>query len=166
MLLSSCLSGIDGRQYASDAPSLKPEEFFDGKVKAWGIIQYQSGNLASRFTAELEGSWDGPNGVLNEVFTYHGQSEAQARQWRITKVGDFSYRGEADDVVGTATGRQHGNAMNWKYVMEVPVGDSKYTLRFDDWSWALEDGAVMNRIYMKKLGFTVAEVTIFLQKVG
>jgi hypothetical protein len=48
--------------------------------------------------------------------------------------------------------------------MDVPVGDSKYRLRFDDWMWAMNDGVLMNRSYMKKFGITVAEVTIFMQK--
>ena len=48
--------------------------------------------------------------------------------------------------------------------MDVPVGDSTYRLRFDDWMWLMHDGVLMNRSYMKKYGITVAEVTIFMKK--
>ena len=48
--------------------------------------------------------------------------------------------------------------------MDVPVGDTSYRLNFDDWMWAMNDGVIINRSYMKKFGFRVAELTIFMQK--
>jgi hypothetical protein len=30
--------------------------------------------------------------------------------------------------------------------------------------WAMNDGVVVNRSYLKKFGFTVAELTLFMQK--
>ena len=59
----------------------------------------------------------------------------------------------------------YGNALNWQYEMKVPTeGGSSYQLKFDDWIWAMRDGAIINRAYLKKFGFTVAEVTLFMKK--
>ena len=35
------------------------EQFFDGKVKAYGQFQDVLGNVSRRFVVDLEGSWDG-----------------------------------------------------------------------------------------------------------
>jgi hypothetical protein len=37
-------------------------------------------------------------------------------------------------------------------------------MTFDDWMWFMNDGVIMNRSYMKKLGVTVAEITIYMKK--
>ena len=49
--------------------------------------------------------------------------------------------------------------------MDVPVSDTTYRLKFDDWMWALPGDVVINRSYLKKFGFKVAELTLFMQKI-
>ncbi|MBL6621549.1 MAG: DUF3833 family protein, partial [Rickettsiales bacterium] len=39
-----------------------------------------------------------------------------------------------------------------------------FRIKFDDWMWQLNDGVVINRSYLKKFGFTIAELTLFMQK--
>lgn len=163
--LSGCRGTIDGARSENDSPPFVLEEYFSGPLKAWGIIQDRNGNIITRFDVAMVGSWDGDQGVLDEKFTYY-DGKTQTRQWRITKLADGSYAGEADDIVGKASGRAHGNAMYWSYTMDVPVDDTSYRLRFDDWIWAMHDGVVINRSYMKKFGITFAELTIVMQRQG
>jgi hypothetical protein len=66
--------------------------------------------------------------------------------------------------LGTAKGETLGSAVRWNYVMDLDVDGSTYRIRFDDWMWAMNDGVVVNRSYLKKFGFTVAELTLFMQK--
>ncbi len=54
--------------------------------------------------------------------------------------------------------------MRWNYVMDLPVDDTTYRIRFDDWMWVMNDGVLINRSYLKKFGITVSELTIFMQK--
>ena len=49
-------------------------------------------------------------------------------------------------------------------VMDLPVDDKVYRIRFDDWMWQMNDGVLINRSYLKKFGFTVSELTIFMKK--
>ncbi|MFC0180059.1 DUF3833 domain-containing protein [Thorsellia kenyensis] len=163
-LLAGC-GGIDGQQYTELSPELKLESYFNGPIKAWGFIQDRSGNVITRFDVVMEGSWDGNKGRLDEVFTYYDNGKVQNRTWEITKIDEFTYEGKAGDILGTAKGSAHGNAINWVYEMDVPVDDTTYRLKFDDWMWAMNDGVVINRSYMKKFGITVAELTVFMQKV-
>ena len=113
----------------------------------------------------MVGTWSGNKGVLDEVFTYYDSDRKQVRECEITKIDDLNYTGTAGDIIGTATGKSFGNAINWTYEMDVPVDDKSYRLKFDDWMWAMDNGnVVINRSYLKKFGITVAEITIFMQK--
>ena len=162
--LTGCTS-IKGDQYQELNPKFSLEQFFTGKIKAWGIIQDYSQNITARFEADMVGTWSGNKGVLDEVFTYYDSDRKQVRKWEITKIDDLNYTGTAGDIIGTATGKSFGNAINWTYEMDVPVEDKTYRLKFDDWMWAMDDGnMVINRSYLKKFGITVAEITIFMQK--
>lgn len=161
--LSAC-SGVEGKKYVDMQPGFKLEEYFNGPIKAWGIIQDRSGNVISRFDAEMVGSWEGNKGVLDEVFTYYDSGETQRRVWEITKIDENNYEGKAGDIIGAATGKSYGNAVYWTYEMDIPVDGTSYRLKFDDWIWAMRDGVIVNRSYLKKFGITFAEITIFMQK--
>lgn len=161
--------GIDGKKYHDTQPKFTIEDYFNGDIKAWGIIQERNGNIVHHFDITMQGCWGGDGqankGILNEEFTYYKTGEIQNRQWHITKHDEYHYEGTADDIIGTAIGQAHGNAMHWQYEMDVPVDDTHYRLKFDDWMWAMNDGVVINRSYMKKFGITVAELTVFMQKI-
>lgn len=163
-LLSACDGNIEGENYLKNEPKLVLEEYFNGHVDAWGIIQDRSGNVISRFDATIIGSWKGNEGTLEEEFTYYDSNEKQYRTWIITKIDDTRYEGRAGDIIGTAIGKSFGNALFWTYEMDVPVDGTTYRLTFDDWIWGMNDGVVINRSYLKKYGVTVAEITIFMKK--
>ena len=54
--------------------------------------------------------------------------------------------------------------MRWAYQMDLPVGDNTFRITFDDWMFLMNDGVLVNRSYLKKFGFKVAELTLFMQK--
>ncbi|MCY4154747.1 MAG: DUF3833 domain-containing protein [Gammaproteobacteria bacterium] len=162
--LGACSAGINGDNYLDMQPTFKLEDYFNGPIKVWGIVQDRSGNVVNRFDADMVGRWEGDEGVLDEVFTYYDSGKIQRRKWEITKIDELHYQGKAGDIIGIAAGTAHGNAIYWTYEMDVPVRDTSYRLKFDDWMWAMNDGVVVNRSYMKKFGIRVAELTIFMQK--
>ena len=111
----------------------------------------------------MVGKWEGDSGVLEESFEYY-DGRTQQRVWKINKLDRDQYSGRADDIIGTATGEQSGNAVRWSYDMDLEVSGKTYKIRFDDWMWLMNDGVLINRSYLKKFGITVAELTIFMQK--
>ena len=161
LMLTGCSNSI--QQYENTTPSMSIQEYFSGSIKAWGIVQDWRGRVVKRFDIKMQGSWDGNTGTLDETFDYYDGS-TQKRRWTIYKKQDGYYEGQADDIIGTATGQEKGSAVRWGYTMEVPVGDTTYRLAFDDWMWLMNDGVVMNRSYLKKFGIPVAQLTIFMQK--
>ncbi len=162
LMLSGCL-GNTLEHYEGTKPQADIKAYFTGPIKAWGIVQDWRGRVVSRFEVDMVGSWEGDTGTLKEDFRYYDGS-TQHRTWTIRKLADGTYEGEAGDIIGTATGKSVGSAVNWHYVMDVPVGDTTYRLKFDDWMWQMNNGVLINRSYLKKFGITVAELTLFMQQ--
>ena len=165
-LLTGCSLSIDGDQYKTLAPALDIRTFFDGNVKAWGIVQNRSGQVVQRFVVNIDGTIEGNVLTLDETFEYAMGDGPEKRVWVITDNGDGTFVGEAGDILGTATGKTYGNAFNFRYEMDLPVGDTSYEVAFNDWFWAFDEETLMNRAYIQKFGLVMAEVTIFMQQQG
>jgi len=162
IMLSSC-SGNSLEYYEGTSPKADIKAYFNGPIKAWGIVQDWRGRVVNRFDIEMVGKWEGDAGTLTEHFNYY-DGKKQERVWTITKLPDGTYEGTASDIIDKATGQTNGNAARWNYVMDLPVDDTTYRIRFDDWMWMMNDGVLINRSYLKKFGITVSELTIFMQK--
>jgi len=163
-LLAGCASPDVGR-YAAERPQLDLAQYFNGKIVAHGIFQDRSGQVVRRFTVDMEGRWDGNQGVLDEHFTY-SDGQKERRIWRLTKHADGRYTGSADDVVGTANGRTAGNAFQWAYTLKLPVDGKVYEVQFDDWMYLVDERVMLNRATMSKFGFRLGEVTLSFQKLS
>ena len=152
--------------FANNNPKLILEEYFVGKTRAWGIFEDRFGKVKRQFVVDIEGTWDGTILTLNENFLY-SDGEKSFRQWRISKSKDGVYNGQADDVIGMASGVAAGNALNWTYVLDLKIGKNK-TLRvdFNDWMFLQPGGVLLNRARMSKFGIELGEVTIAFMKIN
>lgn len=162
LMLGACMPQVN--KYAGTGPAFSPEAYFNGPIKAWGLVQDKTGYVRERFDVTMVGRWENGVGTLEEEFVYYSDGRKQNRVWTINKVADGKYTGTAPDIKTVATGEASGSAMRWKYVMDLPVGDNVYEVVFDDWMFQMNDGVLINRSYIKKFGLTVAELTIFMQK--
>lgn len=158
VILSGC-SQMQIDQISQSQPELKIEEYFDGKVYAWGIFEDRFGTIRRQFQVEIDGDWDGKTLILDEQFLYD-DGERDQRIWEITSTGSGNYEGQAADVIGTAKGASQGNALNWKYDIDLKVGDGSWRVTFDDWMLLQQGGVLINRAYVKKWGFTIGTVTL------
>lgn len=161
IFLSGCSAAV--KDYSSNQPSLDLQEYLQGPLKAWGIFQNRSGLVVRQFEVQIEASWEGNIGTLVEDFQF-ADGEQQQRIWTITKLNDNHYVGKAGDVIGEAKGESYGNAMQWRYTMALDVDGKTYHVKFDDWMFLIDDRTLVNRAKMKKLGFTLGEVTLFFQR--
>jgi len=149
--------------YKNTKPEIKIEEYFLGKVKAWGIFQGRSGIVKRQFTATMNGSFDGNDFILNENFNWN-DGEKQNRKWNIKKIGANNYEGTAADVVGIAKGTSHGSAFKFEYNLLIPFKDKKIKVRFDDWIFKQDEQVAINRAIITKFGFKIGELTVFFLK--
>lgn len=161
-----CLTGCTGikvQDYASQSPKLDLRQYFNGKVEASGVFFSFSGKADPYFHVEMDGSWQGNDGKIAETFTY-SDGRTEQRTWVVKFNDDGTFTGTAHDVIGTAIGAQSGNAMNMKYVLRVPVGDTTYDLSMDDWMYMMDENTVINRVKMKKFGVKVGELVVTFRK--
>ena len=163
LLLSvlGCTAALD--DYTDSTPQLELDFFFNGELKAWGIVQNRSGKVTRTFVADLNGHWEGTEGVLDETFIYN-DGEKQYRSWNLTKLENGQYSGSASDVPAPAKGGTNGIAMNWKYSVLLNVDGSTWDISFDDWMYLVDKNSVINKATLTKFGFNVGEVTLFIQK--
>ncbi len=161
-MLGGC-AGVTPDAYLGEKPQLALEHYFNGTVDAWGVVTDRSGKVIRRFTVVMHCTWVGNRGTLDEDFSYSDGSR-EKRVWTIIRNANGSYSGTAGDVVGTALGTAAGNALNWRYVLDVPVGDSRYQVDFDDWMYLIDDDVMLNRAVMRKFGFRVGEITLSFRK--
>jgi hypothetical protein len=160
--LAGCATqNLDG--YAQEQPVLDLRTYFNGPLVAHGIFQDRGGQVLRRFVVQMEGRWDGDQGVLDERFTY-SDGRTERRVWRLTHHGGGHYTGRADDVVGEASGQVRGNAFRWNYTLRLPVDGKVYEVQFDDWMYQIDDRVMLNRATMSKFGFRLGEVTLSVTK--
>lgn len=162
VLLSAC-SGMKPEQFADVEPKLVLEEYFDGKVYAWGIFEDRFGQVKRQFQVDIDGRWDGKQLVLDEAFLFD-DGERSRRVWTITKYSNERYSGTAADVVGEAEGIASGNALNWRYQMMLKVGDGEWQVSFDDWMFLQPGGVMVNRAVVSKWGIELGQVTLFFAR--
>jgi hypothetical protein len=145
--------------YANEKPELDLSSYFNGTLDAYGIFTDRSGQVVKRFTVVMQCSWTGDDGVLDEAFSY-SDGTTQRRVWRIKKLPDGQYTGQADDVIGTALGSSRGNALNWRYTLALPVDGRVFEVQFDDWMYLITPTVMLNKARMSKFGIYLGEVTL------
>jgi hypothetical protein len=161
-LVAGC-AAVEPSIYSQEKPVLDLKTYFNGTIDAWGLFQDRSGKVIKRFTVVMNCQWQGNKGVLDEDFTYSDGTK-QKRVWRLTETSPGVYSGTADDVVGQAVGRASGNALNWQYVLALPVDGKVYNVNFDDWMYLIDDKIMINKAVMSKFGFRLGEVLLSFTK--
>lgn len=161
-VLSGC-SGMKAEQFSEGRPELVLEEYFAGKVYAWGVFEDRFGQIKRQFQVDINGQWDGRTLVLDEAFLFD-DGETDQRIWTITKHSDQRYTGTADDIIGEAEGAASGNALNWRYRMNLKVGDGHWEVTFDDWMFLQPGNVMINRALVSKWGIELGQVTLFFVK--
>ncbi len=150
--------------YSDTQPALDLREFLSGELRAYGMLQNRSGKMTRRFTADLQGTWNGDTGVLEERFVFD-DGEIQFRTWQLQHDGNGHYTGTAGDVVGVASGSARGSVFQWAYALEVPYSDDTIVVSLDDWLYLVDENHLLNRTTLTKFGFRVGELTLLIEKI-
>ena len=54
--LAGCATSLDGERYRSVGPSFDLFEFFNGTVRAWGLVQDRGGEVVQKFEVKIRGT--------------------------------------------------------------------------------------------------------------
>ena len=159
---AGCASPVPA-DYADQRPLLDLKRYFDGDVTAHGLFTDRGGRVVRRFTVAMDCRWQGPDGVLDERFTY-SDGRTERRVWRLREEAAGRYTGTADDVVGTAEGQVAGNTFQWQYTLKLPVDGRVVEVQFDDWMFLIDDRTMLNKARMSKFGVRLGDVTLAFTK--
>ena len=149
--------------FENTEPEIKIEKYFEGQVKAWGILQDRKGKVTRQFNANMHGKFDNNILTLEEDFFWK-DGESQKRIWTIKKIDEHNYIGTAPDVVGEAKGVSYGSAFKFEYFLMVPFKGKNIKVKFDDWIFKQDDKVAINRATLTKFGFKVGELTVLFEK--
>lgn len=162
MLLTSCSQSLE--KYNNNTPSLDLQQFFNGHLVAHGIVQDYKGDVIRRFSATINGHWQGNKGTIDEVFQFD-DGKTEFRCWKLNKQGN-RYTGIANDVVGKALGQTIGNTLNWHYTLAIKTDDSELNVTLDDWIYLINSNTAINRTQMSYWGLPVGDITLSITKVS
>jgi hypothetical protein len=151
------------QDYTEETPRLDLREYLDGPLTASGIFFDRAGRADLRFVVDIEGSWDGNTGTLDERFEY-SDGRTDERVWTIRFEDDAHFTATAPDVVGEAMGAQSGNAATMTYRLRIPRDGDEIVVSMEDWFYLQQDGTLINRAKMRKFGLTVGELVIAFRK--
>ena len=149
--------------FKNTEPEIKIEKYFEGQVKAWGILQDRKGKVTRQFEANMLGKFENNILTLEEDFFWK-DGETQRRVWKIKKIDEHNYIGTAPDVVGKAKGVSYGSAFKFEYNLMIPFKGKNIKIRFDDWIFKQDEKVAINRATLTKFGFKVGELTVFFEK--
>jgi hypothetical protein len=160
---TGCASGTTLAQFDEAPRQLVLEEYFAGETTAYGIFEDRFGKVRRQFKVDITGEVKGDRLTLTEKFVYD-DGERDTRVWEIDILGGGKYSGTAGDVPVPAVGQVSGNAFNWKYKVDLKVGDSVWNVGFNDWMFLMQDDVLLNRAYVTRYGIEIGQVTIAFNK--
>ena len=150
--------------FAGAEPELDFIDYFTGEVHAWGMFTDRFGTVRRQFTVVMNGVVEDGNLALTEDFTYD-DGEIEQRIWTVERAND-GYVATAPDVVGAATGERAGNAVRFRYELNLPVDGDVWTVCADDWLFLQPGGeVVLNQATFSYWGFEIGRANIAFRKV-
>ncbi len=151
-LLAGCAAPLRPAAFANTAPAFDPIRFWTGRTSSWGVIENLDGAPTAIITTRTEATLEGPDGLhmIQHVVT---GGETSVRDWR----GQFEAR--ANDVVGVARGAPSGRTLHWTWTLAARPGNPLFNLTMDQHMYLADDGTLVNRTIVKKLGIRLAEIT-------
>ncbi len=150
----------DIKEFSKADAKLDVREYFNGRINAFGTITDYKGAITDRVFVEMNGTWNGNKGKLEEHFRY-GDGTTEDRTWQLEVSDDGTkLRGTREDTVGEMTGEQSGNAVFMKYTINRKVDGESMELTVDDRLYLVENPYVINEIRLKKYGVTVSTINL------
>jgi Protein of unknown function (DUF3833) len=150
--------------YAALGPQFDLRHHLSGPIQCEGMIFGPTGKVASRFVADMEGTWEGNIGTLSEVFRYDSGT-VQRRAWTLALANSGDITATAADVVGLGEGRAEGPGVVLRYRIRLTPEAGGHVLDVVDWMYLMENGTIMNRSQFRKFGIKVAELVATMRRV-
>ncbi len=166
LALAGCGKPMGPDGFAQSGPLFDPVAFFNGHVTSWGVEETRGGLPSGIVTTDCAGTLNGPDD-LSMVQTLHlPGGTTQTRRWHMRRVDAQHYTATANDMAGEADATVSGRALHWRWVLETNPGNGLENVTMDQWMYRMDDGSVMIRTNVTKLGLHLLGISeIFNRKV-
>ena len=152
-------------RFAGSGPAFDPVAFWTGHARSWGVMENRAGAPTGIVQTDCVGVAEGADGLhMMQTLTLPDGS-VQHRDWHMRRIAPGRFAATANDMVGSATGEAKGRAFHWTWVLATRPGNALFDVTLSQWMYLMDDGGLVNRTTISKLGFTVAEVTEQFQRV-
>jgi hypothetical protein len=141
------------------AAPFNPVQFFNGHVTSWGVEENRAGAPIAIVTTECDGHPAGGAGIEMVQTLHIGAAPPQTRIWLMRQTGPLTFTATANDMAGTAQGTVSGRVFHWRWILRTHPGDLLANVTMEQWMYMLDDGDVMIRTVVRKLGFRIVEVS-------
>jgi hypothetical protein len=165
LILLSAVSLLIGSELGSaqrdlgGEPLFDPLTFFTGHVRSWGVMEDRSGAPTGWIVTDCQGQPDGANRLhMTQHLTFQA-GPAQDRTWTMSRIDTRHFEATANDMVGSATGDVDGRTFHWRWVLAPAPGERAIAVTMEQWMYRLDDGSVMIRSTVSKLGVILSEVS-------
>lgn len=159
LLIAGCGSPLPVASFAGQGPDLDPLRFFAGHVRSWGVVEDRSGAPTDTVVTDCLGRVE-PDGSLRmaQRLTFGGAS-AQVRDWHMRRTGPGTYEATATGMVGTGHGSAAGRAFHLTWTLAARPGNPLANVAVNQWMYLQDDGALVNRTTIAKLGVALVGIT-------
>jgi len=140
-------------------PAFDPIRFFTGHVTSWGVLEDRGGQPTAVVTTDCVGEADGAGNLRMTQRLNIGTDPQVTRTWAMRRTAPGRYEATANDMVGTAVGEAGGRAFHWQWTLALSPGNPLKNVTMDQWWYLQDDGSMLNRTTIRKLGFIAAEVS-------
>ena len=162
LALCGCAAAPQLQATETPATALVLERAMAGTLEGEGVVTTLFGDK-THFAVNIAGNWDGSILTLVEDFRYD-DGKTERKTWHLTRIVPGKYRGEREDVIGTADVRQDGDTVRLDYEVLLDTALGRIRTRFRDILFLQPDGLITNRATVSKLGLSVAHVDLSLRK--
>ena len=153
-----CTSHLPPSAFASTSPAFDPVTFWTGHTKSWGVIENLDAAPTSIIRTTTDSTPEGPNGLHMIQHVIHN-GENTTRDWHFRRTAPGHFEATANDVVGTARGATSGRTLHWTWTLATHQGNPLFNVTMDQWMYLADNGTLMNRTIITKLGVRIAEVS-------
>jgi hypothetical protein len=148
--------------YKDRQPKFVMNEFFNGKLCAWGIVRSRNNEVSRKFIADIDAIASEITVELDESFVFD-DGEVQKRLWQFKKQQQ-QWIGLAGDVIGEAVGEVSGDTLHLTYDLAIQIDGDEVIVSMDDWLHLVDKRTLLGSTDISKWGFDVGRIDITIQK--
>jgi len=156
--MAGCAAPLRPKAFVATAPAFDPITFWTGRTASWGVIENRGGAPTAIITTTTEATAEGVNGLHMVQHVMTGGNDTQ-RNWHMRRLGGGQFEATANDMVGKARGLSSGRTFHWTWTLATKPGNCLFNVSMEQWMYLADNGTLMNRTIITKLGVRLVEVS-------